>query len=137
MRKKGFTLLELMIVVVILGILSAFIVPKVISYPDKTKRKKAAIEINNIIRALDLFYTDTGKYPTTAEGLETLVKDPGNIDNYNPEGYIEKTTDPWGNPYVYICPGVNNKFDIESYGKDGEDGGTGLDEDIESWNLEE
>ncbi len=136
MRNKGFTLLELMIVVVILGLLSTFIVPKILHHPDKVKRQKAAIEINNIMNAVNMFYTHTGRYPTTAEGLQILVNDPGNIDNYDPEGYLDKITDPWGNPYVYIYPGTNGKVDIESYGKDGEDGGEGLDADIESWNLD-
>ena len=136
MRSKGFTLLELMIVVVILGLLSTFIVPKIINHPEKVKRQKAAIEISNILKALDMFHTDTGKYPTTGEGLAILVKDPGNIDNYDPDGYLDKITDPWGNPYVYIYPGTNGKIDLESYGKDGIDGGDGLNADIESWNLD-
>ena len=136
MRKKGFTLLELMIVVVILGLLSTFIVPKILNHPEKVKRQKAAIEISNIIRALNMFYSDTGRYPTTAEGLGILMENPGDIKNYDPEGYLDKITDPWGNPYVYIYPGINDKIDLESYGKDGEDGGDGLAADIESWNLE-
>ncbi len=136
MRKKGFTLLELMIVVVILGLLATIIVPKVVSYPDKVKAQKAAIEISNILNALNMFHTDTGRYPTNSEGLEVLVTDPGNIENYNPDGYLDKVTDPWGNQYVYICPGKNGKIDLESYGKDGLDGGDGFDADIESWKLE-
>ena len=136
-NNKGFTLLELMIVVVILGLLATLIVPKVVSYPDKVKKQKAAIEIRNILNALDMFHTDTGRYPSNVEGLAILVTNPGNIENYNPDGYIEKTTDPWGNPYVYIYPGKNGKIDLESYGKDGQDGGSGMDEDIESWNLKE
>ncbi len=135
-RNKAFTLLELMIVVVILGLLATLIVPKVVSYPDRVKKQKAAIEINNILNALNMFYTDTGRYPTTIEGLEILMKDPGGIENYNPDGYLDKVTDPWGNPYIYIYPGQNSKIDIESYGKDGLDGGDGLDADIESWALE-
>lgn len=136
-NRKGFTLLELMIVVVILGLLATLIVPKVVNYPDKVKKQKAAIEIRNILSALDMFHTDTGRYPSNVEGLEILVKNPGNIENYNSDGYIEKTTDPWGNHYVYIYPGKNGKIDLESYGKDGQDGGSGLDADIESWNLED
>ncbi len=134
---KGFTLLEIMIVVVILGLLATLIVPKVVNYPDKVKAQKAAIEIANILNALDMFHTDSGRYPTTLEGLEILTKDPGNIENYNPDGYIDKVNDPWGNPYIYIYPGVNGKIDLESYGKDGLDGGDGYNADIESWNLKD
>ena len=135
-KNKGFTLLELMIVVVILGLLATIIVPKVVSYPDKVKKQKAAIEIANILNALDMFHTDTGRYPSNIEGVEILIKDPGNIDNYNPDGYLDKVTDPWGNPYVYIYPGKNAKIDLESYGKDGQDGGDGFNADIESWKID-
>jgi general secretion pathway protein G len=85
-----------------------------------------------------LFKTDTGHFPTTSEGLEVLVSDPG-IKGYNKDGYLDKVPlDPWGNKYIYVCPGVQRKdYDLESYGKDGEDGGTGDNADIENWNLDD
>jgi general secretion pathway protein G len=134
---KGFTLIELMIVVVILGLLATIIVPRVLNRPEQARRMKAKVDIRNIESALALFKTDTGRFPTTSEGLETLVTNPG-IKGYNSDRYLDKAPlDPWGNKYIYISPGVHNKdYDLESYGKDGEDGGTGDDADIESWNLD-
>lgn len=136
---RGFTLIELMIVVVILGILATTIMPKILSAPDKAKVKKAMIDMRNIQTALMLFKTENGRFPTTAEGLQALVTNPGGLPDYDPDGYLEKVPlDPWKNNYIYISPGVNSKdFDLVSYGKDGEHGGTGYDADIESWNLDE
>jgi len=98
---------------------------------------KAKLDIRSIESALALFKTDTGRFPTTSEGLEALVSNPG-IKGYNDDGYLDKVpSDPWGNKYIYISPGVHNKdYDLESYGKDGEDGGTGDNADVESWNLD-
>ena len=136
-KPKGFTLIELMIVVVILGLLATVIMPRILDRPDKARRVKAQADIRTIQSMLALFKTDTGRFPTTAEGLQALVTNPG-LDNYSSEGYLDAyPRDPWGNPYVYLCPGLNSKdYDLESYGKDGEDGGTGLDADIESWNMQ-
>ena len=99
---------------------------------------KAKVDISNIKSTLALFKTDTGRFPTTSEGLEVLVSDPG-IKGYDSDGYLDKVPlDPWGNRYIYLCPGVYSRdYDLESYGKDGEDGGTDNDADIESWNLDE
>jgi general secretion pathway protein G len=135
---KGFTLIELMIVVVILGILATIIMPKILGRPEQARRMKAKVDIRNIESALALFKTDTGRFPTTSEGFEVLVSDPG-IKGYNSDGYLDKLPiDPWGNKYIYISPGLHSKdYDVESYGKDGEDGGTGDNADIESWNLDE
>ncbi len=135
-KQRGFTLIELMIVVVILGLLSTIIVPKIMNRPEQARRVKAQTEIASIQSALKLFKIDTGNYPTTSQGLQALVNNPG-IKNYSSEGYLDQVpTDPWGNPYVYLSPGVHNKdYDLESYGKDGEDGGADEDADIESWNL--
>jgi general secretion pathway protein G len=135
---KGFTLIELMIVVVILGILATIIMPKILGRPEQVRRMKAKVDIRNIESALALFKTDTGRFPTTSEGFEVLVSDPG-IKGYNSDGYLDKLPiDPWGNKYIYISPGLHSKdYDVESYGKDGEDGGTGDNADIESWNLDE
>lgn len=134
---RGFTLIELMIVVVILGLLATIVMPRMLDRPEQARRTKAKIDIRNIESALALFKTDTGRFPTTSEGLAALVSDPG-IKDYNSDGYLDKVpSDPWGNEYIYISPGVRGKdYDLESYGKDGEDGGTGNSADIESWNLD-
>ncbi|UCD53670.1 MAG: type II secretion system major pseudopilin GspG [Phycisphaerales bacterium] len=137
-RTGGFTLIELMIVVVILGLLATIIMPKILGRPEQARRTTAKAEIRSIQQALALFKTDTGRFPTTAEGLQALVIDPG-IKNYCRDGYLESIpTDPWGRPYIYICPGLHGSdYDLESFGKDGEDGGVDDDADIESWKLED
>ena len=136
-RKTGFTLIELMIVIVILGLLATTIMPRILNRPEQARRTKAAVEIRNLASALALFKTDTGRFPTTAEGLSALVANPG-VRGYGKNGYLERVpTDPWGNRYIYLSPGVHSQdYDLVSYGKDGEQGGTGDDADIESWNLE-
>jgi len=135
---RGFTLIELMIVVVILGLLATIVMPRILDRPEQARRMKAKVDIRSIESALGLFKTDTGRFPTTSEGLEVLVSDPG-IKGYNSDGYLDKVPlDPWGNRYIYLCPGVHSKdYDMESYGKDGEDGGTDNNADIESWNISE
>lgn len=139
--RRGFTLIELMIVVVILGLLATTIMPKILSKPDKARVAKAKLEIRQIMTALALFKTENGRFPTTSEGLAALVTNPNpsGLPDYDPDGYLDKVPlDPWKNNYVYISPGVSSKdFDLVSYGRDGENGGTGYDADIESWNLEE
>ena len=136
---RGFTLIELMVVIVILGILATIMMPRILDRPEQARRMKAKVQIRNFQSAIALFKTDTGSYPTTSQGLEALVGDPG-VRGYKQGGYIEGgklPLDPWGNSYRYICPGLHsNDYDIESYGKDGEDGGTGQNADIESWNLD-
>ena len=138
LHKTGFTLIELMIVVVILGLLATIVMPRILDRPEQARRMKAKVDIRNIESALGLFKTDTGRFPTTSEGLEVLVSDPG-IKGYNSDGYLDKVPlDPWGNKYIYLCPGVHSKdYDLESYGKDGENGGTDNNADIESWNLDD
>ena len=138
LQQAGFTLIELMIVVVILGLLATIVMPRILDRPEQARRMKAKVDICNIESALALFKTDTGRFPTTSEGLEVLVSDPG-IKGYNNEGYLDKVPfDPWGNKYIYISPGIHRKdYDLESYGKDGEDGGTENNADIENWNLDE
>ncbi len=139
-RSDGFTLIELMIVIIILGILASIVVPKLMGRPEEARRTKAKIQIRNFQQALDLFKLDNGFYPTTEQGLEALVKKPTISPippRYREEGYIDKIPkDPWGNPYIYICPGKYGEYDIISYGADGEPGGEGKNADIESWNLE-
>jgi general secretion pathway protein G len=134
---KGFTLIELMIVVVILGLLATTVMPKILSKPDQARQTKAVVDIRSIQSALAMFKTDTGRFPTTAEGLGALVTNPG-LKGFDSDGYLERVpTDPWGNPYIYISPGLHSKeYDLESLGKDGEDGGADKEADIESWNLQ-
>jgi general secretion pathway protein G len=136
-KQRGFTLIELMIVVVILGLLATIVMPKILNRPEQARRVKAKVDIRNIQSALAFFKTDTGRFPSTSEGLETLVSG-ANIQGYNRDGYLERVPlDPWGHKYIYICPGIKSKdYDLKSYGKDGEDGGAGDDSDIESWNIE-
>ena len=138
-RSCGFTLIELMVVVVILGILATIMMPKILDRPEQARRMKARVQIRNFQSALALFKTDTGRFPTTSEGLEGLINDPG-VRGWKRGGYIEGgkvPLDPWGNPYIYLCPGMHgDDYDLESYGKDGQDGGTSEDADIESWNIE-
>jgi general secretion pathway protein G len=136
----GFTLIELMVVIVILGLLATIIMPKILDRPEQARRLKAKVQIRNFQSALALFKTDTGRFPTTSQNLEALINDPG-LKGWKQGGYIEGgkvPLDPWGNPYMYLCPGVHGEdYDIESYGKDGEDGGAGDDADIESWNIDQ
>jgi len=136
---RGFTLIELMVVIVILGLLATIIMPKILDRPEQARRLKARVQIRNFQSALALLKTDTGRFPTTSQGLEALINDPG-LRGWKQGGYIEGgkiPLDPWGSQYIYLCPGIHgDDYDLESYGKDGEDGGTGDDADIESWNID-
>jgi len=133
----AFTLIELMVVIVILGILAVFVVPRITKRPEDARVTKAKVEISQLENALELYYLDNGMYPTTEQGLEALIEEPtsGEIPpNWKEGGYLSKKrapVDPWGNPYVYISPGIRNEdFDLYSLGKDGEEGGEGYDADI-------
>ncbi|MFB0507165.1 MAG: type II secretion system major pseudopilin GspG [Thermodesulfobacteriota bacterium] len=136
----GFTLIEILVVVVILGILASIIVPKIMKRPEEARRTKAIVDIKAVETALNLYLLDNGVYPSTEQGLEALVTKPttGVIPrNWKEEGYLDKVPkDPWGNPFVYLSPGLHKEFDLESYGADGMDGGEGKDADIENWNLD-
>jgi len=138
--QRGITLIEMMVVIVILGILATIIFTRVSDRPEQARRTKAAVEIRQIQTALELFKLDNGFFPSTEQGLEALVSIPttGKIPtNYPESGYLEKVPrDPWGNPYVYICPGAHGDYDVVSYGADGEPGGDGKNRDVESWNLD-
>lgn len=138
---RGFTLIEIMVVVVILGILAALIVPRLLSRPDEAKVTKARVDMKGIEEALGLFKLDNGFYPSTEQGLEALVKKPetGRIPTkFSVDGYLKKVpVDPWDNPYVYLSPGIHSRdFDMISYGADGEPGGEDFDADINSWELD-
>ncbi|GIW39550.1 MAG: type II secretion system protein GspG [Candidatus Binatia bacterium] len=130
----GFTLIEIMVVVFILGLLVTLVAPRIIGRTDEARRTKAAADIKGIEEALHLFKLDNGFYPTTSQGLEALLPGSGVGPNSSPEGYLSKVpVDPWGNPYVYASDGQN--FTIKSYGADGQDGGEGKNADIDNHDL--
>ena len=134
--QAGFTLIEIMVVVFILGLLVTLVAPKIIGRTDEARRTKAAADIKGIEEALHLFKLDNGFYPTTSQGLEVLVTGAGDGvgNNYNPDGYLPKIPmDPWGNQYVYVSDGQG--ILVKSYGADGRDGGEGKNADIDSLNL--
>jgi general secretion pathway protein G len=138
---RGFTLIELMVVIVILGILAGLIVPRIMGRPEEARRTKAQIQMESIETSLHLYKLDNGAYPTTEQGLQALVEAPtvGQLPKaWREGGYLAKgrvPKDPWGNDYVYLSPGVHDEdgFDITSYGSDGEPGGEGKDKDINNW----
>lgn len=135
-RRKGFTLIEILVVVVILGILATVIVPKIMGRPEEARRTKAVMDLKSIETALNLYKIDNGTFPTTEQGLSALVSQPtsGNIPKrWRASGYLDKLPkDPWGNEYVYLSPGVNGEYDLLSYGADGEEGGDDKFADISS-----
>ena len=136
--KAAFTLIEVMVVVIILGVLATLIMPRIMERPEQARAMAARSQIRNIESALRMFRLDTGRYPTTEEGLRALISDPG-LDNW--EGpYLEHgrvPSDPWGREYVYMSPGRSDReYDLLSYGRDGESGGSGYDAEIRSWELD-
>jgi general secretion pathway protein G len=139
---KGFTLLEIIVVVFILSLLAAIVAPKIIGRTDDARIAEAKVQIKNFETALKLFKLDNGFYPGTEQGLASLIEKPasGQIpQKYREGGYLEQKKippDPWGNPYLYISPGVYGDFDIVSYGADGKEGGEGKDADIKSWDIQ-
>jgi len=138
---RGFTLIELMVVIVILGILAGLIVPRIMSRPEEARQAKARIQIESLETALKLYRLDSGNYPSTEQGLQALVEPPavGTLPgDWRDGGYLEKgkvPKDPWNNEYLYLCPGTHDDYDIFSYGADGEAGGEGKNKDITSWDY--
>ncbi len=138
--QAGFTLIEIMVVVVILSIMAAFIVPKIMERPDEARVMKAQQDIRSLEGALKLYKLDNYVYPSTDQGLEALVSKPADSPepkNYKKGGYIERLPkDPWKNPYQYLNPGLHGSIDIYSTGADGQLGGEGVNADVGNWTLE-
>lgn len=138
---QGFTLIEIMVVIVILGILVSYVAVRIMDQPDEARQLKARMDITSLETALKLYKLDNGSYPTTEQGLQALVEAPsvGKLPRkWREGGYLEKNNvpkDPWANEYIYLSPGLHGAFDIMSYGDDGEQGGEGKDMDINNWEL--
>jgi general secretion pathway protein G len=139
---RGFTLIELMVVIIILGILAVYVAPKIMSRPGEARQVKARLDIQNLENALKLYKLDNGSYPTTEQGLQALVEKPetGTVPKkWKAGGYLEKgkvPKDPWGNDFVYLSPGLKSDFDLISYGLDGAPGGEDENMDINNWEIE-
>jgi len=135
--QRGFTLIEMMIVIVIMGILASLIVPKIMGRPDEARIIAAKQDIASVMQALKLYKLDNQRYPTTEQGLQALVSKPASSPvptNWKSAGYLDKLpVDPWGNPYQYLFPGIHSELDVFSFGIDGAAGGEGNDADIGSW----
>jgi len=138
--RAGFTLIEIMVVIVILGLLAALVVPKLIGRTEEAKKTQARVQIKHVEQALGLFKLDNGFFPSTEQGLEALVRlpDAGRVPkNYRKGGYLDRVPkDPWGNAYVYVSPGTHGDYDVSSYGADNAPGGEGEDADIQSWDAQ-
>jgi general secretion pathway protein G len=131
-RQGGFTLVEMLVVITIIGLIMSLVGPRVLNYLGESKVKAAKIQIQSFSSALDLFYLDAGRYPSTAEGLAALVKPASGLAAWNGP-YLKGGSvpnDPWGKPYLYRSPGERSAYEILSYGADGQEGGTGTAADI-------
>jgi len=137
--QRGFTLIEIMVVVIIIGLLAAVIVPSVINKVDEARVSKAKADIQSLETALTMFRLDNSKYPSTDQGLQALVVQPTDpsIRHWRPGGYLQRVSkDPWGNDYQYVFPGTHGKeFDLFTLGADGQPGGDGTNADIGNWNI--
>ncbi len=140
-RSRGFTLIEIMVVMVILGLLVALVAPNIMGRGDEARVTAAKTQLRNISAALDLYRLDNSHYPSTEQGLEALVEKPTGTpepSNWNPDGYMNAIPeDPWGNEYQYVQPGSEGPYDLYSYGADGREGGEGLNADISVWDVQE
>ena len=134
---RGFTLVEIMVVVVIIGILGALVVPKLMGRTGESRVTAAKVDIATLMQALKLYKLDNQRYPSTEQGLKSLIEKPTSgpsANGWKSGGYVEKLPkDPWGNPYQYLSPGVKGEIDLFSFGADGQQGGTGEDSDVGSW----
>ena len=133
--ERGFTLVEMLVVITIIALIMALVGPRVLNYLTDAKIKTAKIQIASFENALDLYYLDANRYPTTSEGLRALIERPGGTAAWSGP-YLKSNAvpnDPWGRLYVYRSPGEHGPYDIMSYGADGQEGGTGADTDITSW----
>ena len=141
-NERGFTLIELMVVIVILGILAGLIIPRIMGRPDEARSAKARLQIESLETALKLYKLDNGGYPTTEQGLRALVEAPtvgGLSKSWRQGGYLEKGNvpkDPWDHDFVYVSPGTHADFDLSSLGADGEPAGEGKDKDINNWEVD-
>ena len=141
-ENQGFTLIELMVVIIILGVLAMWVAPKIMDRPGEARQMKVRLDIQNLETALKLYKLDNGSYPSTEQGLQALVEMPetGNVPKkWKKGGYLEKgkvPNDPWGNDFVYLSPGLKGDFDIISYGADGVPGGEDENKDINNWELD-
>jgi general secretion pathway protein G len=133
--ERGFTLVEILVVITIIGLIMGLVGPRVLNYLTESKAKAAKIQIESFSSALDLYFLDNGRYPSSSEGLGALVQRPGSVMSWNGP-YLKGSlvpNDPWGNAYIYRSPGQHGTYDIMSYGADGQEGGTGTASDIVSW----
>jgi len=134
---RGFTLIEIMVVIVILGVLAALVVPRVMSRPDEARAVAAKQDVASIMQALKLYKLDNQRYPSTEQGLMALVQKPTvSPVPLNWKSYLERLpNDPWGKPYQFLNPGIRGEIDVFSFGADGQSGGAGVDADVGSWDL--
>lgn len=141
-NNSGFTLIELLVVIVVLGLLAGLIAPKILGRVDDAKIQTAKTNIATLETALGMYKLDSGIYPDTEQGLQALVEAPSSgtlPKKWKKGGYLKKSVvpkDPWGNDYIYICPGAHGDYDISSYGKDGMPGGEDDNKDINNWEME-
>ena len=139
LQQNGFTLIEIMVVVIIIGLLAAVVVPQFLGRVDDARMAKASQDIQAIDTALTLYKLDNFKVPSTDQGLKALVEKPADpaVRNWRAGGYLKRTTkDPWGNAYQFLVPGEHGEYDLYSFGADGQPGGEGVNADIGNWNLD-
>ena len=141
-NEKGFTLIEIMVVIIILGILASYVAVRITGQTEDARRTQAKIQIETFETALKMYQLDNGSYPSTEQGLQALVEAPttGRLPRkWRDGGYLEKgkiPKDPWGNDYLYLSPGIHGDFDIMSYGDDNSPDGEGKDADVNNWEIE-